>query len=150
MSRKKKEDSVDVTAQLVNLISNPIDIGGEGCEYWNNCAAAFKDKATKLLKENGLAGDVDSFLLDSLVRSYRRIIELSHETLAGGMVIDSPHGKKANPALASLQSEERIFYSYLTGFGLTPRSRNSIDGAVSTKPLHGNHSQSNILKILNN
>lgn len=141
--------SDDITKEILNLVDEPLSIGGDGIEYWNNCALVFKDKVTALLRDNSLAGDIDEFILQSMIRSYRRLIELHHEALVGGMVIDSPHGKKANPAIASLQAEERIFHNFLKDFGLTPMSRSNRDGATSTKPLHGNHKKSSILKVLN-
>lgn len=148
-----KKDTRDLSKEISQLVVNPIGLTDDcdiGMTYWNERAEVFRNKVTDLLYDNTLAGDVDEHLLDCMVRSYRRLIELNHEALVGGMVIDSPHGKKANPAIASLQAEERIFHNYLKDFGLTPMSRSNRDGAVSTKPLHGNHKQSNILKIIGN
>lgn len=141
----------DITSEIMQLVDNPIGLDCEdiGMVYWNDRAEVFKNKITKLLYDNTLAGDVDEHLLECMVRSYRRLIELNHEALVGGMVIDSPHGKKANPAISALQAEERIFHNYLKDFGLTPQSRSNRDGATCTKPLHGNHKKSSVLKILN-
>lgn len=148
----KKPIDGDLSQEITQLVMNPIGLNDDdiGLTYWNERAEVFRSRVTDLLYKNTLAGDLDESLLESMVRSYRRLIELNHESLVGGMVIDSPHGKKANPAIASLQAEERIFHNYLKDFGLTPMSRSNRDGATATKPLHGNHKQSSILKLLGN
>ena len=143
--------SDDLIKEINQLVDNPIGLTDQpvGLQYWSERTEVFRKKVTELIRANALGGDVDEMLLNSLVRSYRRIIELHHETLVGGMVIDSPQGKKANPALSSLQNEERLFSGHLRAFGMSPQSRANRDGAVSTKPLHGNHKKSSVLKILN-
>jgi len=144
--------SKDLSKEIQQLVNNPIGLDEDtpvGLAYWQERAEVFRNKVTELIRDNALGGDIDEMLLESLVRSYRRIIELHHETLVGGMVIDSPQGKKANPALSSLQCEERIFAGHLRAFGMSPQSRANRDGAIATKPVHGNHSKNKVLKLFN-
>lgn len=118
-------------------------------EHWDKLADEFREGLFKLLTENKLANDLDESGIDALVRSFRRLSEWSYMLRSQPPVIMAAHGPKANPLVAIVQQEERIFRGYLTDFGMNPRSRNGRSDAFKTRPLHGNSKQSNVLKLIN-
>ena len=151
MSKKETDDErfARIGAQLIN---EPIDlkvhqIGTK--KYFDDCAAAFKIKLSDILAENKLGGDVDSFAIESLCRSYRRLIEYNYMLSIEGPIVNSPQGVKANPLASMVQQEERIFRGYLSDFALNPKSRNNRNDAFSNKPPHGNSNRSKSLKLIN-
>ena len=116
---------------------------------YDESADLFQVSVINLLTESGQIASIDQHALNQVVRSYRRVIEMEDILKVEGLIIDSPHGRKTNPLVASIQAEERLLNKFYAQFGMTPSSRNNKD-QVKLGPLHGNSKANDgIMSLIN-
>jgi P27 family predicted phage terminase small subunit len=71
----------------------------------------------------GLVTVVDGEFVEGLVINYVRATLADREVQRRGLVVDTPHGPKANPALKVSEKAWAAVRSFGVEFGLSPSSR---------------------------